>query len=89
MTLFANSVEGIDLAAIRQWRSILSRARKSGSFVGVDEAAYPYDLGLYFRFHLDLKNKISARLPMPEPLTLRQLDRFRSRNPDRRVQWVG
>lgn len=88
LTLFANSVEGIDLTKIREWKSILRQARKAGSFIGVDEASYPYDLGLYFRFHLDLKNKIKARFPLPAPLTLDELDRFLKERKDPRVQWL-
>lgn len=89
LTLFANSVRGIDLTSIPDWNVILRKARKNSAFIGVDETSYPYDLGLYFRFHLDLKNRISARLPMPDPLTLRQLDRFlSSQKTGRRVRWL-
>ncbi len=89
VTLFANSVEGIDLTPVREWKGILRRAREKGAFVGVDEASYPYDLGLYFRFHLDLKKKMPIRLPLPPPLSLRQLDRFLARRRgDRGLRWL-
>lgn len=89
LTLFANSVAGIDQTGIRGWKSILRRARRQGLFVGVAEASYPFDLGVYFRFHVDLEKKIAARLPMPKPLTLAQLRRFLAlRKTDRRVRWL-
>ena len=88
VTLFSNSVEGIDLTPIREWKEILGQARQTGSFIGVDEASYPYDLGLYFRFHPDLKSRMTARLPIPPPLTLRQFDRFLARPSGSRLRWL-
>ncbi|MBI4227509.1 MAG: hypothetical protein HY600_04440, partial [Candidatus Omnitrophica bacterium] len=59
-----------------------------GAFVGVDETSYPYDLGVYFKFHLELQQSIRARLPLPRPLSLAQWDRFLARRRvDRRVRW--
>ncbi|MDO8729872.1 MAG: hypothetical protein Q7J69_01605 [Candidatus Omnitrophota bacterium] len=90
LTLFANSVLGMGQTSIQEWRSILRKARLQGDFIGVDEASYPYDLGVYFRFHPDLKEKIHARFPMPEePLRLAQWERFLARREsDRRVRWL-
>lgn len=90
LTLFANSVKGIDQTSIREWKAILKQARKHGAFIGVDERSYPYDLGVYFRFHPDLRRTITARLPMPAtPLTLDQLHRFASRQRSRCVRWLA
>ncbi len=88
LTLFANAIKGIDQTSIREWKAILRQARTRGAFIGVDEDSYPYDLGVYFRFHPDLQETITARLPFPAPLTLAQLNRFRARAPARyRLRW--
>ncbi|MBI4313791.1 MAG: hypothetical protein HY594_03140 [Candidatus Omnitrophica bacterium] len=76
ITLFANSIRGIDQTSIEDWAAMLDCARKKKSFVGVDQGSYPFDLGVYFRFHADLKKSMTARLPMPHtPLTLQQVFR--------------
>ncbi len=90
ITLFANSIKGIDQTPIKEWKTIFKQARKKGAFVGVAESAYPYDLGVFLRFHLDLKKRMSERLPMPKSLTLKDLERFRKTAPgrDRSAQWI-
>ena len=81
LTLFANSVAGIDLTPIREWKTLLRSAREKSAFIGVDETSYPYDLGVYFRFYPDLRSRITARSAVPEPLTLRQFSRFWASHP--------
>lgn len=90
LTLFANSVKGIDQTPIEKWKAVLRQARRKGAFVGVDEGCYPYDLGVYFRFHPDLEKTVPARLPMPEePLTMGQWERFLARRgPGPGVRWL-
>lgn len=81
LTLFANSVQGIDQTPLSRWKDLLRMARRRGGLIGVDEACYPFDLGVYFRFHPDLKSTLSERFPMPEPLTLDYWERFLERRP--------
>lgn len=89
LTLFANSVPGIDQTTIRQWRSLLNQATERGAFIGVDEVSYPYDLGVYFKFHVELQQRIAARLPLPKALPLSAWERFLARRRfDRHVQWL-
>jgi hypothetical protein len=76
MMLFSHGVESIGLVPIDTWRRILRRARKKGSFVGVDENAYPRDFAVFVRYYFDLKRKISSRYPVPSPLPLSHLDDF-------------
>jgi hypothetical protein len=88
MTLFSNGLRALGQASLDEWRSILSRARDRGQFIGVNEQTYPGDLGSYTRHYTDLK-KLDRRYPMPEPLTLQQLDSFLAQAGDRySARWI-
>ena len=41
LMLFGHGVNSIGLTPIERWRTLLARAKQRGSFVGVDERAYP------------------------------------------------
>jgi hypothetical protein len=85
--LFSHGVESVGLLPIARWHTLLRRARKRGIFVGVAEEKFPKDYATFVRYHTELK-KIPARFPMPEPLTLAQLDAFLERFGDRYpVRW--
>jgi len=71
--LFSNGLHALGQASIDEWRSILNRAR--GQFIGVNEQKYPSDLASSIRHYTQLK-KLHGRYPIPEPLTLDQLDAF-------------
>jgi hypothetical protein len=89
-TLFSHGVDSVGVAPIMTWRDLLRRATRHGTFVGVDESAYPRDFGVYTRYHSDLIRKIEARYPMPVPLPVDELERFLAENEGRyRVQWGG
>jgi hypothetical protein len=75
LTLFSHGVDSVGLPSIERWAAVLKRARTTGRFVGVDRAAFPRDFAVFLRFHRDL-TAVSARFPMPAPLTLAQLDTF-------------
>ncbi len=86
--LFAHGLDSVGPAPIERRRSILRRARRGSSLVGVDERRYPRDFATYVRYYRDLK-KIPARYPLPAPLTLAQLDGFLAEVGDRYpVQWL-
>lgn len=88
MMLFAHGVDSVGLVPIERWRKILSRARRRGEFVGVDEEEYPRDFATFARYNPDLKRRIPARYPMPGPLTLERLDDFIEERGDRyAVKW--
>jgi hypothetical protein len=88
LMLFSHGVEAVGLPTIEEWREVLSFARKTGSFVGVDEDAFPMDFATFVRYQTELKN-VPARYPMPGMLTLNQLDRFLQEAGDRyMVKWV-
>jgi hypothetical protein len=87
MMLFSHGVNSVGLAPIERWRSILKRARRQGSFVGVDEQRFPRDFATFVRYHTDMK-KIPARYPRPGPLSLDRLDAFLEQAGDRYpVRW--
>jgi hypothetical protein len=76
LMLFSHGVESAGLAPIERWRSILRRGRRAGQFIGVDERAYPRDFAVFARYHTELKRRIRDRYPLPDPLSLVELDTF-------------
>lgn len=72
MTIFSNSIEGVGIASLEEWRSVLAYARRGGKFIGVNEKRYPRDLASFVRHYSELK-KFGAATEPPERLTLRQL----------------
>jgi hypothetical protein len=88
LMLFSHGVDSVVLAPIGRWRSVLQRARKHGSFAGVDERRFPRDFAAFVRYHADLK-KVPARYPMPGSLPLDRLDEFLGRRGDSySVRWT-
>jgi hypothetical protein len=87
MSLFSHGVESVGLPTIDQWRSVLHRAGKIGSFLGVDEQAFPRDFATMARYHQALA-RVRKRYPMPPPLSLEDLDAFLHRREQRyAVHW--
>ncbi len=76
LTLFPHGADSIGLAPIERWRALLSRARKRGEFLGVEEDLYPRDFATMPRYHRALRRSISARYPISERLTLGTLKTF-------------
>ena len=67
MMLFSNGTPALGQGSIDSWRSILAEARKTGSFLGVDERAYPSDFATLRRYHTALK-ALEPHLPLTAPL---------------------
>jgi hypothetical protein len=89
ITLFSHGVDSIGLVPIGQWRSLFRRALQRGDFIGVDEAAFPRDFGVFVRYHFDFLRKISSRQAIPPALTLKELSEFLGQSSDRyRVAWL-
>ena len=76
LMLFSSGIEGIGMATIDRWRGILNQARQCSAFVGVDEKEFPSDYAAFVRYHTELKRQVRTRQPLPQPLTLAELDRF-------------
>src|SRR4029434_1955466 len=51
LMLFSHGTEGVGLAGIEDWRTLLGRARRKGRFLGVDEQRFPRDFATFIRFH--------------------------------------
>ena len=89
LTLFSHGVNSIGLPSIADWRSLLRHTTKHGSFIGVDERAFPRDFAIYARYHDALLKTIRERHPLPDPLTLNELDHFLQTHADQyRVEWI-
>jgi len=88
MNLFSNSVHGLGQASIERWQSILFRAQRYGQFIGVDVDTYPEDLASFTRHYVELK-QLDGDYPIPNSLTLNQLDQFLAQSGNRYpVEWV-
>lgn len=86
--LFSHGTDSIGLAPIQRWRAVFGRARLTGGFVGVDERKFPRDFATFVRYHKELK-RLGGRYPLPEPLSLAELDRFLVEAADRHpVRWL-
>jgi hypothetical protein len=87
MSLFSHGVESVGLPTMDQWRSVLHRAGKVGSFLGVDEQTFPRDFATLVRYHQALA-RVRKRYPMPRSLSLEELDAFLDRSGERyAVDW--
>lgn len=76
LMLFSNGIQGIGMAPIERWRSILQQARHKGRFIGVDEAEFPRDYASFVRYHTELPRHITTRYPLPSPVRAEDIDTF-------------
>jgi hypothetical protein len=78
LMLFSHGTEGAGVAPIEEWRRLLSRARRRGYFLGVDEARFPRDFATFIRFHRALAD-LGTPFELPPPLSLRQFEELADR----------
>ncbi len=52
------------VTGIHHWENILSRAGKTGQFVGMDKNKYPVDFGVFTKYTKALQKTISERYPV-------------------------
>ncbi len=76
LMLFSHGVESVGVVPIERWRQILGRARRKGTFLGVDEQAFPRDFAAMSRYHTAFPETFTARYPLPGPLPPWTLDEF-------------
>lgn len=87
MMLFSHGTEGVGVAPIERWRALLGRARREGSFLGVDERLFPLDFATFGRYHQALR-ALPSRYPVDIRLTLDEVERFAADNRGRfTVEW--
>ena len=88
LTLFSHGTDSIGLAPVERWRGILNRASATGSFLGTDTGAYPWDFAAYLRYSRAVQ-QLPNRVPMPSPLSLEHLDTFLAESQERAtVRWI-
>jgi hypothetical protein len=75
LLLFQNGVEGPGMPPVSRWQELLDRSRRWGTFLGVDPEKHPRDFASLVRYHPEFK-RLPSRYPMPEPLSLAQLESF-------------
>jgi hypothetical protein len=76
MMLFSHGVESVGAVPISPWKRILEQAQESGTFLGVDERAYPRDFATFVRYESELRKHMAVRGRKPGELSLCDLDRF-------------
>lgn len=89
INLFSHGVDSIGIAKGERWQAILDRARREGRFLGVNPRRFPRDFGSAMRYYFDLE-RLDGDYPLPEPLTLTQLDTWLAAQGERfAVAWAG
>jgi pimeloyl-ACP methyl ester carboxylesterase len=78
MTLFSHGTQGVGLAGIDRWRSLLGRARHHGAFLGVDPERFPRDFAGFVRFSRELR-ALGPPVAPPPALTTAELEQFLDR----------
>lgn len=77
LTLFQHGVDCVGLPPIDDWnRLITHHARKKGAFLGFDPDLYPRDFGALAGYQDAIQEDITARYPLPGPVSLDQFSRF-------------
>lgn len=85
VNLFSQGLWSPGVVPVRHWRRLAgSSARIHGDVIGVDEAAYPLDLGSAMRFQPAFAS-LPPRHQLPPPLDIAEIDRFLAES-DRRYQ---
>ncbi|MEU1889565.1 hypothetical protein [Streptomyces pristinaespiralis] len=76
VNLFSNGLRSVGLVPVEEWHGIAERyAGESGGVIGVDEKAFPEDIGSALRYQPALA-ALPQRHPMPAPVTMGDLDTF-------------
>ena len=79
-TLVSNGTWTPGLAGPAEWEPVLSRARVRGRLAGVDAGRFPTDLAVFARYR-DTLRASAERYPLPPPLAVADLERFRDEVP--------
>jgi len=86
--LTSHGVEGIGHVPISQWRNVLARARRHGSFVGNTPSVYPHDFASYLSRRAGLRKTGVQLYAPPSPARLSDMLAFARRSGRRyRVRW--
>jgi hypothetical protein len=76
VNLFSQGLWSPGVVPVRQWRDLVAAAaRVRGEVIGVDEDAYPMDVGSSMRYQPAFA-ALPARQPLPAPLGVSDVDRF-------------
>lgn len=88
LTLFSHGTQGVGVAPIERWRSVLDSSGARAGFLGVDERRFPRDFASFGRFTRELRALDAPHRP-PAALTLAELDEFLAlRTDDDGVTWL-
>lgn len=86
--IFPHGTESVGLPSLEDWRAVLRQARRRGSFLGLDEAAYPFHFSALARYHMDI-GSIGARFPLPPALGIESFERFLRESDGRHAVKLG
>lgn len=78
INLFSNGLRSVGFVPVEEWQRLArDHARESGGTIGVDEKAYPEDIGSTLRYRPALAAE-PERYPLPPHATVQELDTFLS-----------
>lgn len=89
MMLLSNAVEAIGDVDVAQARRVLARARVEGRFLGFDPRKHPQDMASMARYRPALEAWTDERPPMPEPLSLGEVEAFFTEQEESGVLWTA
>jgi hypothetical protein len=76
LNLFSQGIRSPGVVPVERWRDLIERhARGGAQVIGVDEDAYPVDLGSTLRYQPAFESA-STRLPLPPPLDVSEFEEF-------------
>ncbi len=81
LNLFSQGLWSPGVVSLEQWRELIeSKAREHAEIIGVDEDAYPLDIGSTMRYQPAFE-ALPFRHPIPTPLTPEDIDLFLEESP--------
>lgn len=81
LTLFSHGTDGVGVAPIERWQSLLRHAGRDGALLGVDPRRYPRDFASFARFGVELR-QLGPRLPLPSPLGVGEFEGYARESTD-------
>lgn len=75
LTVFPNGIQSAGRATLGHWKEALGGAEEAGRFVGVDEERYRSGLSTFVEHTRELEKR-QRGCPVPEPLSLSEVEKF-------------
>ena len=80
--IFPHGTESVGLPALEDWRRAMRRGSDDVDFLGVSEASYPHHFAALAKYSEEVR-ALDEHLPLPDPLSVAELERFLAKAHDR------